>query len=59
MSVNSVAKILTLTNQKCLADGSVLKKVERFSKQGAERNFFKDDKKKAKVISRLNRDYNA
>ena len=59
MSAISVAKILNLINQKCLADGSVLKKIERFSKLGVEKYFYKDDKKIAKVISRLNRDYNA
>ncbi len=59
VSVNRVAKILKLTNQKCQADGSVLKKIERFSKQGVERYFCKDDEKIAKVISRLNQDDNA
>ncbi len=59
VSANRVAKILKLTDQKCLADGSVLKKIERFSKQGVERYFCKDDEKIAKVISRLNQDKNA
>jgi hypothetical protein len=31
VSVNKVAKLLKLTNQKCQADGSVLQKIERFS----------------------------
>ncbi len=47
MSVNSVIKLLELTNQKCLADGSVLKKIERFSKHGVERAMYKDDEKLA------------
>ena len=59
VSANRVAKILKLTNQKCQADGSVLKKIERFSKQGVERYFCKDDEKIAKVISRLNQDNNS
>ncbi len=45
-----------LINQKCLADGSILKKIERFSKQGVEKYFFKNDEKIAKVNYRLNRD---
>ncbi len=48
-----------LINQKRLADGSVLKKIERFSKQGVERYFCKDDEKIVEVNSRLNRDNNA
>jgi hypothetical protein len=48
-----------LINQKWLADGSVLKKIERFSKQGVERYFCKNDEKIAKVNSRLNRDNDA
>ena len=48
-----------LINQKSLADGSVLKKIERFSKQGVERYFFRDGEKIAKVNSRLNRDNDA
>ena len=54
VSVNRVAKLLKLTNQKSLSDVSVLKKIERFSKQGAERDFFKDGLKIAKIIPRLN-----
>ncbi len=59
VSANRVAKILTLTNQKRLADGSILKKIERFSKQGVEKYFCKNDEKVAKVNTRLNRDKNA
>ncbi len=55
VSVNRVAKLLKLTNQKSLSDGSVSKKVERFSKQGVERDFLKDGQKIAKIIPRLNR----
>ncbi len=59
VSVNRVTQILTLTNQKCLADGSVLKKIERFSKQGVERYFCMNDEEIAKVNSRLNGDNDA
>jgi hypothetical protein len=38
-----------LINQKWLADGSVLKKIERFSKQGVERYFCRNDEKIAEV----------
>ena len=55
MSVNSVAKILKLTNKIVLADGSVFKKIERFSPQGVERDFFKGNQKVEKIITRLNR----
>ena len=48
-----------LTNQKCLAGGSILKKIERFSNQGVERYFCTNDEEIAKVISRLNQDKNA
>ncbi len=54
MSVNSVAKQLELTNYKLLDDGSVLKKIERFSEQGVEKYFFKDGQRIAKIIARLN-----
>ncbi len=54
LSANRLAKILTLTNKKYLADGSVLKKIERFSKQGVERYFCKNDEEIAKVNTRLN-----
>ncbi len=54
MSVNRVAKLLKLTNSKCLADGSVLQKVDRFSQQGVERDFFKNGQKIARSIPRLN-----
>ncbi len=59
VSANREAKILTLTKQKCIGDGSVLKKIERFSKQGVERYFCKNDEKIAKVNSRLNGDNDA
>ena len=59
VSANRVAKILTLTNQKRLADGSILKKIERFSKQGVERYFCMNDEEIAKVNSRLNGDNDA
>jgi hypothetical protein len=48
-----------LTNQKWLANGSVLKKIESFSKQGVERYFSKNDEEISKVNTRLNRDNNA
>jgi hypothetical protein len=55
VSLNSVVKLLKLTNQKCLADGSVLKKLEQFSEQGVERHFLKDGQVKVKIIPRLTR----
>ncbi len=54
MSVNRCEKLLKLTNQKCLADGSVLKKIEKFSEQGVERNISKDGQMIARIIPRLN-----
>jgi hypothetical protein len=54
VSVNRNERLLLLTNQKHLADGSVLKKIERFSKQVVERYFCKNGEKIAKVNSRLN-----
>ncbi len=54
VSVNSKNKLLKLTNQKFLADGSVHKKIERFSQQGVEKHFLKDDQVKAKIVPRLN-----
>jgi hypothetical protein len=42
VSVNEAEKVLKLYNQKSQADGSVLRKIERFSLQGVERKFLKD-----------------
>jgi hypothetical protein len=53
VSVNNFAKLLELTNRKYLEDGSVLVKIERFSEQGVERDFFVDGKKIAKITARL------
>ncbi len=55
VSVNQKGRVLKLTNKKFQADGSVLKKTERFSEQGVERGFLKDSQWVAKVIPRLNR----
>jgi hypothetical protein len=55
LSVNIDKLVLKLTNQKCLADGSVIEKVELFSKQGLERNILKDGRKIGTIIPRLNR----
>ncbi len=55
VSVNKKEKVLKLTNKKCLSDESVLKKVEQFTKQGVERDFFVDGKRIAKITLRLNR----
>ncbi len=55
VSLNIKATVLVLINQKFLADESVLQKIERFSKQGVLREFFKDGQKIAKIIPRLNR----
>ena len=41
VSVNSVAVLLKLINQKRQADGSVLQKIEKFSEQGVEKGFLK------------------
>ncbi len=41
VSVNLVARILKLTDKRSLEDGSVLEKIENFSKQGVERDIFK------------------
>jgi hypothetical protein len=54
VTVNREVELLELTNQICLADGSVLKKAERFSEQGVERHFLIDGQEKAKIIPRLN-----
>ncbi len=54
MSVNIKEKILKLINQKCIADGSILRKIEEFSLQGVERYFTKDGQKIAGIIARLN-----
>jgi hypothetical protein len=56
VSVNKAERLLKLTNQKCLSDGSVLEKVELFSKQGLERNILKDGQKIETPIPRLNPD---
>ena len=54
MSVDAKARILILVNKKNLPDGSVLQKVERYSKQGLERSFIKDGFDLAGIIQRLN-----
>ncbi len=59
VSVKKVEKVLKLTNTKFLGDGSVLKKIEEFSKQGVEKGFFKDGQKLGGVIPRLNRENDA
>jgi hypothetical protein len=54
VSVDKVAKLLKLTNQKLLADGSVLEKIERYSLEGVETDFFKDGERMTQMIPRLN-----
>ncbi len=54
VSFNSAERVLKLTNKKCLSDECVLKKIERFSKQGVERDFSINGKKIAKISPRLN-----
>ncbi len=54
VSVSKVEKILMTTNQKFLADGSVLKKIQRFSSLGEESLFLKDGEQIAAIIPRLN-----
>ncbi len=54
VSVHSAGKVLKLTNKKyCLSDESVLKKIERFLRQGVERDFFINGKRIAKITPRL------
>ncbi len=53
MSASLYKKVLYLTNQKLLADGSVLKKIKKFSSQGVERDIYRW-LEIAKVIPRLN-----
>jgi hypothetical protein len=55
VSVNETEKLLTLTNRKCLADGTVLEKIEQFSDEGVTRDFYKDGQKIESIIPRLNR----
>jgi hypothetical protein len=68
VSINKVERLLKLTNKKCLADGSVIEKVELFSKQkvkgdifelftrqGVKRCILKDGQKIGAIIPRLNR----
>ncbi len=59
VSVNKAEKVLKLTNKRCLSDESVLKKIETFSEQGVERDFFADSKTIAEIIPRLTRVKNA
>ncbi len=55
VSVNKKEKVLKLTDKKCLSDESVLKKIELFSKQGVERDFFAEGEKISKINPRLTR----
>ncbi len=55
MSVNSADKVLVLVNIKCRADGTVMKKIEKFSESGVARCFSKDGEEIATVNPRLNR----
>ena len=54
LSVNKVDRLLELSNQKWLADGSVLVKLEIFSEQGLERVILKDGLMIGTLIPRLN-----
>ncbi len=53
VSLNKMEEVLKLTNKKCLSDESVLKKIERFSELGVERDFFVDGEKIEKITPRL------
>jgi hypothetical protein len=53
VSVHKEDAVLVLIDQKCLADGSVLKKIERFSKQGLVRIFSKNGQEVTAIIPRL------
>ncbi len=59
VSLNRKEEVLKLTNKKCLSDESVIKKIEIFSKQGVETDFFVDGKKIAEITPRLTRVKNA
>ncbi len=59
VSANISATVLKLTNIKFQGAGNVFKKIERFSPQGVEKDFFKDGHKKDKIIPRLNRSNDA
>ena len=54
VSVSKELVTIKLSNIKCLADGSIIKKCERYSGEGIEKNFFKDGENISKIISRLN-----
>ncbi len=55
VSVNKSELVLKLTNQKWLADGSVIEKLEVFDSKGLERDILKDGQKIGAIIPRLNR----
>ncbi len=59
VSVNQAEKLLILTNRKCLSDGTVLEKIERFGQQGVTGDFFKNGEWIDTIIPRLNRDKDA
>jgi hypothetical protein len=55
VSLNEAERLLKLSDQKCLTDGSVLEKIESFSEQGLERYILKNGQKIGAIITRLNR----
>jgi hypothetical protein len=54
VSVNKGEKLLRLTNKKCLADETVLEKIEQFSDKGVARDFYKNGKWIDTINPRLN-----
>jgi hypothetical protein len=54
VSVNASEELLRLTNRKWLANGTVLEKIELFSRQGVTRDFLKDGQKIDTINPRLN-----
>ncbi len=53
VSVNRAGQLLKLTNQKCLADGSVLKKVELFTQFRVLGRLLKGDQITAELVAEL------
>jgi hypothetical protein len=54
VSANKNEKLLRLTNKKCLADGTVLEKIEQFSDKGVATDFYKNGKWVDTINPRLN-----
>ncbi len=57
--MNKAERLLKLSNQKWLTDGSVLEKIELFSDQGVEQYILKDGHRIPTLIPRLNQSKDA